>query len=241
MNVFLAVLVAFIALAIVGIAVYAIRSAGQSASRSRRHAERCATRPMPQVSDFHVKGSTASVVFGVPLGDEEAGEHLTELLCASAVEYVRQKVAEGLPLEGVDTSPCLPCGRCTRYLDTVDLADGRAAARRGSDPATGSHRARSDCRSRRSCSRFIRRGPERPKRHPRARQRARRAVGTHRSPSAGDRCGHLDAWPRRSRARPVPRQRLHVDDGRQGPPLKSARSANSTGSTGRALVARHAL
>lgn len=122
MNVFLAVLVAFLALAILGIAVYAIRAVGQSASNRVDTPSAAPTRPMPQVSDFHVKGSTASVVFGVPLGDEEAGEHLTELLCASAVEYVREKVAEGLPLEGVEhISVSAMRGDQPAYLDTVDL------------------------------------------------------------------------------------------------------------------------
>lgn len=122
MNVFLAVLVAFLALAIVGIAFYAIKTTGQAAATRAETPTSAPTRPMPLVSEFHVKGNTASVVFGVPLGDEDAGEHLTELLCASAVEYVRAKVAEGLPLEGVEhIAVSAMRGDEPAYLDTVDL------------------------------------------------------------------------------------------------------------------------
>ena len=122
MNVFLAVLVAFLALAIVGIAFYAIRATGQAAEARADAPTTAPTRPMPLVTDFHVKGDTAAVVFGVPLGGEEAGEHLTELLCASAVEYVRAKVADGLPLEGVEhISVSAMRGDEPAYLDTVDL------------------------------------------------------------------------------------------------------------------------
>jgi hypothetical protein len=123
-NVVAAVVIAVIALAIVGIVFYAIRSAGQAASARADAPTGAPPRPMPQVSDFHVKGDTASVVFSVPLGDEDAGAHLTELLGASAVEYVRQKVADGLPLEGVRhiSVSAMRDGQ-PAYLDTVDLPD----------------------------------------------------------------------------------------------------------------------
>lgn len=55
----------------------------------------------PVVSSFHVKGDTASTVFAVPLGDAEVGDRLVELLSASAVEYVRERVNDGFPLEEV--------------------------------------------------------------------------------------------------------------------------------------------
>ena len=101
MNPIAAILIAVVALAIIALAVYALRSVSQSASQQAQPAEAPPTRLMPNVQDFHVKGETANVVFAVPLGDEEAGEHLTELLSASAIEYVRSKVADGFPLEGV--------------------------------------------------------------------------------------------------------------------------------------------
>ncbi|MDJ0791442.1 MAG: hypothetical protein QNJ71_06070 [Acidimicrobiia bacterium] len=122
MNVFLAIIIAVVALAILGFAVYALRSVGQSAAREAEARPASPSRPMPLVTDFHVKGETASVFFGVPLGEEEAGDHLTELLSASAVEYVREKVDDGLPLEGVHEIAVY----ATRngepvLLDTVDL------------------------------------------------------------------------------------------------------------------------
>ena len=121
MNVVLAIIIAVVALAILGFAIYALRSAGQSVSREAESTS-APTRPMPEVQDFHVRGDTASVVFSVPLGDSDAGAHLTELLSASAVEYVRGKVADGFPLEGVEhigvyaTRAGEPA-----LLDTVDL------------------------------------------------------------------------------------------------------------------------
>jgi len=40
-------------------------------------------------------------VFGVPLGDSEAGQHLIDLLSLAAVEHLHKKQREGLPLDGV--------------------------------------------------------------------------------------------------------------------------------------------
>jgi len=79
---------------------------------------------MPIVTDFHVKGDTASAVFAVPLGDAEAGEHLVDLLCATAVEYVRDRKSDGLPLDGVlhiDVSAMR--GDTPEILGTIDLPD----------------------------------------------------------------------------------------------------------------------
>ena len=124
--VFLAILIAVIAIAIVGFAVFALRSAGQSAERNAedRSSGGAPRRPMPQISDFHVKGQTASVVFAVPLGDDEAGEHLTDLLAANAVEYVRQKVEDGLPLDGVRTIAVSAMrGDVPERLTTVELPE----------------------------------------------------------------------------------------------------------------------
>lgn len=102
MEIFLLVLVIVIIVALGGVVVYALRSSGQTAEqRAGTAAASPGRRPMPPVESFHVKGETASVVFRVPLGDSEAGSHLTELLAANAIEYVREKVEEGLPLEGV--------------------------------------------------------------------------------------------------------------------------------------------
>ena len=55
----------------------------------------------PPVASFHVDGESASTVFDVPLGDAEAGTYLVELLSFAAVEHLRKKAAQGLPLHGV--------------------------------------------------------------------------------------------------------------------------------------------
>lgn len=60
-----------------------------------------ATLAGPAVSAFHVRGETASTVFDVPLGAAEAGAHLVDLLSSAAVEHVRAKSSEGLPLDEV--------------------------------------------------------------------------------------------------------------------------------------------
>lgn len=124
MTVFTIILFAAIAISIIGFAVYAVRSFGQSQDRRSHAHDSDATpfRPQPTVSDFHVRGSTASVVFAVPLGDTEVGSHLTDLLNASAVEYVRSKVASGLPLDGVEhIAVSAMRGDHTERIDTVDL------------------------------------------------------------------------------------------------------------------------
>lgn len=101
MTVVIAILIVVIAIAFVALLVYALRSAGQSAEQTVGSGSPIPQRPKPIVSDFHVKGDTASAVFAVPLGNAEAGEHLIDLLSASAIEYVRQRKTDGLPLEGV--------------------------------------------------------------------------------------------------------------------------------------------
>lgn len=101
MNVVAVIVFLVVAIAIVALVIVAVKSFGQSAQRSVAPAPTLPQRPSPLVSDFHVKGDTARALFSVPLGDAPAGEHLTELLCASAVEYVRARKADGLPLDGV--------------------------------------------------------------------------------------------------------------------------------------------
>jgi len=79
---------------------------------------------MPLVTEFHVKGDTASAVFSVPLGDAEAGPHLVDLLCASAVEYVRSKSLEGLPLDEVAQIKVFAMrGDAPELIGTVELPE----------------------------------------------------------------------------------------------------------------------
>jgi hypothetical protein len=101
LNVVAIIVFAVVAIAIVALLVVAVKSFGQSAQQAVAPAPTLPQRPSPLVTDFHVKGDTARALFSVPLGDGPAGEHLTNLLCANAIEYVRTRKADGLPLDGV--------------------------------------------------------------------------------------------------------------------------------------------
>jgi hypothetical protein len=100
-------IVVFIVLAVVifGGAIYAIKAVGASRSGATDHdgdAKPSAGLSLrPEVTDFHVKGDTAAMVFNVPLGESEAGQHLVDLLTAAGVEHMRELVEDGLPLDGV--------------------------------------------------------------------------------------------------------------------------------------------
>lgn len=98
------VILVVVIVTLAGVILLAIRSRAEqaeSAAEMRTDSDPIQTRPQPIVADFHVVGDTASVKYQVPLGDGEAGDHLTNLLAASAIEFVRTKVREGLPLDGV--------------------------------------------------------------------------------------------------------------------------------------------
>jgi hypothetical protein len=113
-----------IAIAIVALVIGALKAFGQSASSSDAQTSALPKRPAPLVTDFHVKGDTARTQFSVPLGDAPAGEHLTELLCASAIEYVRSRKEDGLPLDGVHHIEVLAMrGSDPEVVGTVDLPD----------------------------------------------------------------------------------------------------------------------
>jgi hypothetical protein len=99
-----AVVFIIVAVVILAGAIYAIKAVGRSGisatqADSDRHVGAFSLRP--EVTDFHVKGDTASMVFNVPLGESEAGQHLVDLLSAAAIEHVRELAADGLPLDGV--------------------------------------------------------------------------------------------------------------------------------------------
>ena len=124
MTVVVAILIVAIAIAFVALLAYALRSAGESAEQSADASSPVPQRPAPIVTDFHVKGDTASAVFAVPLGDAEAGQHLVDLLCAAAVEYVRGRKLDGLPLDGVlHIEVSAMRGQSAEVLGTVDLPD----------------------------------------------------------------------------------------------------------------------
>jgi len=101
LNIVTIIVFVVVAIAIAALLVVATKSFGQTARQSVAPAPTLPQRPAPIVTDFHVQGDTARAVFSVPLGDAPAGEHLSELLSASAIEYVRTRKADGLPLDGV--------------------------------------------------------------------------------------------------------------------------------------------
>jgi len=113
-----------VAIAVAALLVIATKSFGQSAQQAVEPAPTLPQRPVPLVTDFHVKGDTARTVFSVPLGDGPPGEHLTDLLCASAIEYVRTRKADGLPLDGVHHIEVSAMrGADPEVIGTVDLLD----------------------------------------------------------------------------------------------------------------------
>ncbi|KAA3636935.1 MAG: hypothetical protein DWP92_08780 [Armatimonadetes bacterium] len=97
------VVVILVLLALIGIGFTVIRSsdAGRAARDPESDPTVGSTAIGPSVSKFHVRGETAFAVFDVPLGESEAGQHLIDLLSMAAVEYVRSRSAQGLPLDGV--------------------------------------------------------------------------------------------------------------------------------------------
>jgi len=95
------ILLVIIAVTVAAFAMYAVRTASQTVERTAGAVSPVPKRPMPLVTAFHVKGDTANTVFNVPLGEAAAGRHLVDLLCASAVEYVRERSEGGLPLDGL--------------------------------------------------------------------------------------------------------------------------------------------
>ena len=101
MNVVTIFVFVVVAIAIAALLVVATKSFGQSAQQAVAAAPTLPQRPSPLVIEFHVKGDTARTLFSAPLGDGPPGQHLTDLLCASAIEYVRTRKADGLPLDGV--------------------------------------------------------------------------------------------------------------------------------------------
>jgi len=122
LTVVFTILIIVVAVAVIAFAANALRSAGQTVERSVASTSPVAKRPMPIVSEFHVRGDTASTLFAVPLGDAEPGQHLIDLLCASAVEYVRDQANEGLPLDGVrHIEVSAMRGSESAVLCTVDL------------------------------------------------------------------------------------------------------------------------
>lgn len=100
-----AVVFIIIAVVILAGAIYAIKAVSKSglgASGSTTEESTSSGFSLrPEVGDFHVKGDAASIVFNVPLGDSEAGQHLVDLLSGAAIEHMHELVANGLPLDGV--------------------------------------------------------------------------------------------------------------------------------------------
>jgi hypothetical protein len=102
---FLGVFLIILALVLGAVAMLAKRRG--NSLRAKVEAAQVATgidadRPRPRVSEFHVRGEEAQVIFDVPLPEGEIDEVLGELLTNEAVEVVREKRHE-LPIDGVST------------------------------------------------------------------------------------------------------------------------------------------
>ncbi len=124
MTVVVTILLIVIAVAVAAFAFNAIRVAGQSAERAVEAEMPVPKRHFPAVAEFHVRGDTARTQFDVPLGDGPPGEHLVDLLSVAAVEYVRDKTEEGLPLEGVERIEVYAMrGSEPELVGTVDLPE----------------------------------------------------------------------------------------------------------------------
>ncbi|MCL1586933.1 MAG: hypothetical protein M3092_00825 [Actinomycetia bacterium] len=124
MTVVAIIVLVVIVIAMAALLVIVVKSFGQSAQRSVAPESPLPQRPAPLVTDFHVKGDTARTLFAVPLGDAPAGDHLTDLLCANAVEYVRTKKADGLPLDGIHHIEVSAMrGDDPEVVCTIDLPD----------------------------------------------------------------------------------------------------------------------
>jgi len=118
------ILVVVVAIAVIAFVVKGRGGTSESSQGAVAEASAVQRKPMPLVTSFHVNGDTASAAFTVPLGSAEAGQHLIDLLCASAVEYVREKSLEGLPLDGlahIEVSAMR--GDSPEVIGTVDLPD----------------------------------------------------------------------------------------------------------------------
>jgi hypothetical protein len=112
--------------AIVGIALVVRNSSAKSgAAESSPESKDASSKhhfPQPVVNEFHVKGSVATTVYEVPLGDAPAGDHLVELLSAAAVEYLRGKQRDGFPLDDVATVEVSAMrGTTPELIGTVEL------------------------------------------------------------------------------------------------------------------------
>jgi len=90
-----------VVLVVLGVVLYAKRGVPTTVAAVSEDQPLFASRPLPEVQDFHVGGDTATVQFSVPLGDTGPSGHLVDLLSAAAVEHVRGLVRDGLPLEDV--------------------------------------------------------------------------------------------------------------------------------------------
>ena len=124
MSVAVVIVFVVIAMAVIAILIGGMKAFGQSAERSAARTSLPPKRVEPLVTDFHVNGDTAKALFSVPLGDGPPGEHLTDLLGSRAIEYVRRRTADGLPLDGlrhIEVSAMR--GDSAEVVCTVDLPE----------------------------------------------------------------------------------------------------------------------
>ena len=105
MDLVLAIVLAVVAIAIIGAIYVALRGVGSTPAgeveTEEAREQDAMGRPRPVVVDFHVKGEDALVYFGVPLPEGDVDEVLRDLLLHEAVEELRTRRGHGLPLEGI--------------------------------------------------------------------------------------------------------------------------------------------
>ena len=99
-----AIVAVIVGLVLIGIAwaiVSLVRSTTSSSFLSSDPAPEAQDRLRPGLVEFHVHDETAKVYYGVPLPDDEIGDHLRDVLCHDASLVLHEKRSHGLPIDQV--------------------------------------------------------------------------------------------------------------------------------------------
>ena len=94
------IVIIVVVVAVVGGIVVLLRASTSSASRAATPTPQAPDQIRPVILEFHVRGDEAQVYYAVPLPPDES-DRLGELLSRDAVEVVREKQADGLPIDQV--------------------------------------------------------------------------------------------------------------------------------------------
>ena len=96
-----AVIIGLVLVGIVWAIVSLVRSTAAETSKASGPVPDSLHRMRPPLVDFHVRDDTAKVYYGVPLPDDEIGEHLRDVLCHDASRVLHEKRSHGLPIDQV--------------------------------------------------------------------------------------------------------------------------------------------